>query len=322
MAIAPKILGHAPIKIQGPFFAHLASLFRQFIWGKNRCRLSIKMLQRPKTDGGMALPDMHLYYLAAQLSQIRTLKNAQPEDALYQLWQCLLKTDLPPFYAILALNLYRTKQMISNYFLVESQKLCLQWSLQLVQPAVLELQTPLWSNCKLAPLDKLSTPKEWIQAGVWSIGQVWSDNGMVPFNELRQTYSLPNSQWLIYHKVRAALYRLNKSKRLQFGTSSIMEQLISAGSDWRSRGPPGCEPRGPRFELPLDPKWYISGIDPPHQLTHPAKKILHKILFQARKLIAQLWKSQLPPLYADWEKSVQNMCNVEQLGETITLTKI
>ncbi|OCT97417.1 hypothetical protein XELAEV_18009639mg [Xenopus laevis] len=67
------------------------------------------------------------------------------------------------------------------------------------------------------------------------------------------------------------------------------------------------------FEIPLDPKWYILGMDPPNQLTRPAKNILHKILFQARRLIAQVWKSQLPPLYTDWEKSVQNMCNVEQL---------
>ncbi|OCT82285.1 hypothetical protein XELAEV_18024806mg [Xenopus laevis] len=225
---------------------------------------------------------------------------------------CILKTDLPPFYAILALNLSRKKQMISNSLLVESQKRSLQWSLQLVQPAILELQTPLWSNSKLAPLDKLPTPKE-------------------------QTYSLPNSQWLIYHKVRAALYRLNKSKHQQFGTSSIMELLISenyrhsithfykelqnlilrknsikARAQWEHSIDFITDDQWTQA-LSSHSKWYILGMDPPNQLTRPAKKILHKILFQALRLIAQLWKSQLPPLYADLEKSVQCMCNMEQL---------
>ncbi|OCT87291.1 hypothetical protein XELAEV_18020989mg [Xenopus laevis] len=268
----------------------------------------------------MAFPDIHLYYVSAQLSQIRTLKSAQPEDALYQLWQCLLKTDLPPFYAILSLNLYKKKQMTSNSSLVESQKLSLKWSLQLVQPAILELQTPLWYNSKLAPLDKLPTPKEWIRAELQNLilrkntikaraqwersidfitDDQWTQVLLTPLN-IYPIYKYRILQLYLIHRAyytRSRLHKINPDipdtcVRCNAAEGMLIHTIWSCpvlNEYWAKIQKRITTILG--FELPLDPKWYIL----------------------ERRLIAQQWKSQLPPLYADWEKSVQSMCNVEQL---------
>ncbi|OCT76214.1 hypothetical protein XELAEV_18031411mg [Xenopus laevis] len=267
---------------------------------------------------------MHLYYVSAQLSQIRTLKSAQPEDALYQLWQCLLKTDLPQFYAILGLNLYKKKQMTINFPLVESQKLGLKclYNMQYWNGK------PPWYNSKLAPLDKLSPPKEWLQAGVWSIGQVWLNKSKHLQFELQNLLLRKNTikaraQWELSidfitddRWTQVLLTPLNISPIYKYRILQLY--LIHRAYYTRSRlhkiNPEYWAEIQKRitkilgFELPLNSKWYILGMDPPNQLTRPAQKI-----FQACRLIAQQWKSQAPPQYADWEKSVQNMCNVEQL---------
>ncbi|OCT74619.1 hypothetical protein XELAEV_18033605mg [Xenopus laevis] len=67
------------------------------------------------------------------------------------------------------------------------------------------------------------------------------------------------------------------------------------------------------FELPLDPKWYLLCMDPPTPLTSPARKMVNKLLFLARKLIAFHWKASLPPTYQAWEKAVQDLQKVEDL---------
>ncbi|OCT55247.1 hypothetical protein XELAEV_18003557mg, partial [Xenopus laevis] len=104
MIIAPKLLyllWHATTRVQGSFFVELASAFRRFVWGSSRNRLALATLYRPKDLGGMALPDMQMYFLAAQLSQLWTLLHSSEGEALYQLWQAVLHTELPPMHAIL-----------------------------------------------------------------------------------------------------------------------------------------------------------------------------------------------------------------------------
>ncbi|OCT97426.1 hypothetical protein XELAEV_18009648mg [Xenopus laevis] len=67
------------------------------------------------------------------------------------------------------------------------------------------------------------------------------------------------------------------------------------------------------FEIPLDPKWYLLCMDPPTPLAPPARKMVNKLLFLARKLIAFHWRASLPPTYQAWEKAVQDLQKVEDL---------
>ncbi|OCT56406.1 hypothetical protein XELAEV_18000137mg [Xenopus laevis] len=129
--------------------------------------------------------------------------------------------------------------------------------------------TPLWCNKKLAPLDELTPPKSWLEAGIYILGQVWTNQGIASFAHLKETYSVPNSQWFTYYKIQKAAQRSLNFRNTQLSVSSV--------------------------------------------LTRPAKKVMLKLLFQARRLIAQHWKERIPPTYPEWEKSIQETQAVEHL---------
>lgn len=70
MTLLPKLLylfQALPIPLESSFFVKVKSLFTKFIWQKGRARLSFSILRRPRSKGGVGLPDVELYYKAAQL---------------------------------------------------------------------------------------------------------------------------------------------------------------------------------------------------------------------------------------------------------------
>ncbi|OCT84325.1 hypothetical protein XELAEV_18022473mg [Xenopus laevis] len=119
----------------------------------------------------MSLPDLQQYYLAAQLSQMWTLKYADPGEAVYQLWQEILQTELPPFHA---LAIVEPKKDPNNSLLLLQR--CIITRVQfLIDPKGLDLLTSLWRNAKLAPLARIRAPKAWLDAGIFSLDQVWNE---------------------------------------------------------------------------------------------------------------------------------------------------
>lgn len=70
MTLLPKLLylfQALPIILDTAFFRRLKSLILQFIWQGGRARFSFNLLRRPRQEGGVGLPDLWLYYKAAQL---------------------------------------------------------------------------------------------------------------------------------------------------------------------------------------------------------------------------------------------------------------
>ncbi|OCT60463.1 hypothetical protein XELAEV_18046489mg [Xenopus laevis] len=302
----------------------------------------------------MALPDMQLYYLASQLSQVWTLRYSGNNEALYQLWQEVLQTELPPIHALEATGLGGLRP-ITNPILI-SQRYILTLANQTIKADSLGPLSPLWYNKKLAPLDTLTPPKSWLEAGIYALGQVWTEQGMASFAHLKEVFSLPDSQWFTYYKIQRAVQHSLNFKSTQLSVSPVVEvfQQEQPGhkitlfykallSPIVKRSPLKVRDRWEMdveqitddqwdqvikpywlaiqeritkllgFEVPLDPKWYLMGMDPPVQLTRPAKKIVLKLLFQARRLIAQHWKDRSPPTYPEWEKSIQETQAVEHL---------
>lgn len=65
-------------------FANLKSMMVGFVWGSGRRRVALKTLMRPRVEGGLAVPDFELYYIAAQLqvfTQAVTLDFRGPDSA-------------------------------------------------------------------------------------------------------------------------------------------------------------------------------------------------------------------------------------------------
>lgn len=70
MSILPKCLylfQSIPLHIPASFFSSLNKTFTKFIWNSKRPRLRLSLLYLPYDRGGLRLPNVKLYYWAAQL---------------------------------------------------------------------------------------------------------------------------------------------------------------------------------------------------------------------------------------------------------------
>ncbi len=56
-----------PLPLPATFFMTLKKMFIRFIWNNNRPRLRLSLLYLPYERGGLKVPNIKLYYWAAQL---------------------------------------------------------------------------------------------------------------------------------------------------------------------------------------------------------------------------------------------------------------
>lgn len=75
------LLHNAPVWVPQRFFYKVNSLFRNLIWGKGAACIRLQTLQLAKDEGGLAVPDPALYYLAAQLQHLRGWDDSTSSDA-------------------------------------------------------------------------------------------------------------------------------------------------------------------------------------------------------------------------------------------------
>lgn len=62
------VLRHSPVWIPKKVFRLMNTTLLAFLWGTGQPRFKLAVLQRPWKEGGLACPDLHRYFLAAQLS--------------------------------------------------------------------------------------------------------------------------------------------------------------------------------------------------------------------------------------------------------------
>ena len=74
MTIVPKLIhlfSAIPIKLPRNIFTELEKSKTKFIWKNKRSRLSREIMKKKKVkEGGLALPDLKLYYKAAIIKTI------------------------------------------------------------------------------------------------------------------------------------------------------------------------------------------------------------------------------------------------------------
>uniref|UniRef100_A0A8C5MRY5 Reverse transcriptase domain-containing protein n=1 Tax=Leptobrachium leishanense TaxID=445787 RepID=A0A8C5MRY5_9ANUR len=73
MNILPRLLflfQALPVAVTRRDLAGIQSAIDAFVWQNKRRRVARKILYRPKTRGGLGLPNLYMYYCAAQLAQV------------------------------------------------------------------------------------------------------------------------------------------------------------------------------------------------------------------------------------------------------------
>uniref|UniRef100_A0A8C5Q4M0 Reverse transcriptase domain-containing protein n=1 Tax=Leptobrachium leishanense TaxID=445787 RepID=A0A8C5Q4M0_9ANUR len=94
MNVLPRLLylfQTLPIHIPPAFFQRIRSDCNRFVWRKAKPRISLRTLTRPKSSGGLALPDFRLYYEASHLQRIVEWTTG----GRHALWQDLERDATP-----------------------------------------------------------------------------------------------------------------------------------------------------------------------------------------------------------------------------------
>ena len=204
MVVFPKfwyLFQHVPILTTKAFFDKLDKKVSHFLWGKKPARLRKSVLQSPKCEGGLALPNFRQYYWAANIQKL-----------LY--WMCDDNDALPVWVQM--------EKASSHYSLssVLCSQLPLSFSLAENNPIVKgtlaiwsqcrkhfglhgsSVLTPLFKNCNFMPSVTDSAFHVWRSKGIKNVKDLYSNNVFSSLAELSLKYQLPNSHLFRFFQTR------------------------------------------------------------------------------------------------------------------------
>lgn len=104
MSILPKytfLFNSIPLDFPKIWFKKVDGLFSSFIWGNKRPRIALKKFRRKKAHGGIATPDLYLYFCAFHLKNFLQLS--------------MESSTFSPLYKALTINLSHT----AGFFLLK-----------------------------------------------------------------------------------------------------------------------------------------------------------------------------------------------------------
>lgn len=204
--ILPKLLylfQCVPIFLTKSFFSNLNNHISSFIWNKKHPRIKKNILQKPRSQGGMALPNFMYYYWAANIRALLywmrnntsspSWKTLEAASVTSSSLDALLCSKLPLSQPISALT--------SNPIVVHSLKIWNQFrrSFKLTD---LSFAAPLSNNHMFVPslMDKAFITLS--NKGMSRISDLYIDNLFASFEQLTQKFNLSNSNFYQYLQVR------------------------------------------------------------------------------------------------------------------------
>lgn len=194
------VLHNAPTWIPMYQFHKVNRLFRALIWKKKYARIRLETLQRDKTDGGLAIPNPWLYFLAAQLQHFAGWADATGMGATGRLitqWS----GRVLPCYVLESGGTSDTRRNCPTMALmykvwdrgkeILGLKGCLRY-------------TPLWKNPNLAELSKLHDFEGWCSKGVQTIEHILKDGTLKSFEQMQSDFGIPRTWFFQYLQLRHA----------------------------------------------------------------------------------------------------------------------
>ena len=205
MVVLPRFLypfQHIPIFINKSFFSTIDRLIKSFLWCNKRARIRASVLQLPKSEGGLALPNPRHYYWASNIHKII-------------FWNSNLSSDIQPQWAKMEahssnLSLWSVvcsqlplpgKQVSKNPIVVNTFKIWAQFRKQfgLLGPSKL---APVFKNHCFLPSCTDPVFRIWSDKGLRSINDLYTDNVFSSFADLSIKFSLPNSHMFRFFQIR------------------------------------------------------------------------------------------------------------------------
>ena len=193
-------LQNTPYLVPNSYFASINSEVRKLIWDGTPPRIALHKLCQGWYEGGIALPDIQKYYWAAHLTAINQWAFLPQDEPSLRMDRLLLKPTgyLGKIYGKQpTINQTSPTQVAVKIWHDTLQ--ALKWEGKLTQA------TPLWDTAALGNLRSMTRARGWDTIGISTLGEVWRNGGIVPWDELKSEYRLAPNEVFLYMQVRHAL---------------------------------------------------------------------------------------------------------------------
>lgn len=175
-----------------------------YIWNNGHPKLKLSALQRPKDQGGLALPNFKVYHQSFQLHPVvawfdgrsciswkylekNLVHPRRLEDVLFSNIKdkyCMLR------YGPIIVNTIRNFKIVERNLKGNSK-----W----------HSDAPLWHNINVQIGNKPLDFKPWSLKGINVIGDLYDGKGMLSYQDLKDHFDLQDSSFFYYLQIRSAL---------------------------------------------------------------------------------------------------------------------
>ena len=223
MVVLPRclyVLQGTIYEIPQTYFTTLDKLLTQLLWAGKRVRVGLSTLKRTWEKGGMEVPDLEMYYLAAHLQHaIHWLDEDDnwEKQLIKGTWSL---EDLP---RVLMMG---QKTPVGTPYIVEHT--CRLWERvvkRIIGRAPYAPEMQLWT---LQPFIKMATQMtvtKWIRGGCRTIGDLHTEGGFVTIREAEELFDLGQGQYIQYARISAIIREIWPSFPVEPPKSSTLNVL-------------------------------------------------------------------------------------------------
>lgn len=186
------------------YFEDFNSAVSKFIWNGRQPRLRFSVLQRTKSEGGLALPNFKLYYWAFQIRVMCTWTDSESVVPWRSIESALVHPhrlqDLPFTGAGRHKSINKFGSIISSTFAAwYSAEKASRISKKFFQ------QSPLWNNFHFLSDHKPFAYTLWSSRGVSTFSNMFNATGLRTFQDIQKEYNLPGFSFFLYLRLRSAM---------------------------------------------------------------------------------------------------------------------
>lgn len=207
MNVLPRInfiSSMVPLPPPSEYWTKLRSATTKFIWNRKRPRLKLSTLQRRREDGGMAVPNFELYSWSFVLRPL--LAWFDPHSSVS--WRVLELNIVDPWTLKDILFINMSKKQCQLRFGPIISHLVKVWRLAETHCHISckwHTFSPIFNNKALLIGGRPISAPQWERKGVHYLGDIYNDQGLLSFSDIKDAFNLPGSSFFFYLQLRSAL---------------------------------------------------------------------------------------------------------------------
>ena len=179
------------------FFKKVNSILGSFIWANKAQRVKRKLLYYPREEGGLNLPNMEYYHMAAQMYYIDHIVNNTNEDP----WLEIENHQIQPnnlLSVLFSKNKPKTMNSITNSTVQAWRKIKKIIGHEIGTPTHINI----WNNPSINIQKAKINWEVWKKLGIGKLSDFIQNERVIPFQELKKEFAIKDAESFKYLQLK------------------------------------------------------------------------------------------------------------------------